>query len=383
MTPVGVIKGIIGLAGDAKNPVAQREALRSLGLGIVGAAGLTPLGFYLSKIGIITGANDSGNPDVNAVREQAGGGKYRFNTSALSRYAAAMLNLEGPDAAEKAAKYREGDSTLDYNKLQPIAMPLAIGAGLEGAKGKGTKGQLSQAGTEAFGSFYNMSTLKGVQDLFKTDFSGTIGEKAIKVPLSIAESFAKSFSPGFLAQEARRQDDVVRKTSFNDGIVKDVTDYYKSRMPSKLPFITIPEKFTSKSLPATITTLGETKKNAPGVVGSYLNPYKSQESTFNKAAAIVSDLIDRTGDEKLAPTAPDKKVTGKDSKTGQHVSLAIPAKRYAKLQQEIGQEITAKIVAMNKSFTDQQKATAISKIYKDVRAKYMDRVKRELGISVR
>jgi hypothetical protein len=367
MTPAGIIKGLFQLTSKSK--ASQREAIRTLSLGITGS-GISAVGYYLFNLGIITGANDSGDKDVDAIREQAGKGKYRFNQSGLMRYLSAMLDGEGSDAAEKAAKYQEGDHAFDYNKLQPLAFPLAIGASLGQNKAKPIAGKLGSAGSDAYGSLFGMSTLKGVQDVFQPQYGGTQGEKSLGVASRVAESFFKSFSPGGLAQEARRQDPIVRKTPYNNGIKEDVKGYFKSRTPGQ-----------SQSLPANKTTLGMNKMNAPGFSGQYANPYKSEVAAYSGAAVIISDLIDKTGDASLAPSAPEKKVEGKN-RAGDQVTIAIPQDRYEQLQEEVGHNIILKIAAISTSLTDAKKAEKIKEIYKTVRKKEMDKVKRELGIRV-
>lgn len=367
MTPGGIIKGLYQLS--SKSDASRREAIRTLSLGI-GGTGLSALGYYLSQLGIITGANDSGDKNVDAVRDQSAQGKYRFNTSALERYVTAMLSGKGAEAAEKAAQYQKGDKQFDYNKLQPLAFPLAIGAGLEDNKDKGIEGAVAGAGVDAYGSLYGMSTLKGVQDVFQPSYGGSMGEKALGVPTRLVESFLKSFSPGLLAQEARRQDPIQRKTAYNEGIKKDVGSYFKSRTPG-----------LSKTLPPNKTTLGQNKLNSPGIVGQYLNPYKSEIAPYNEAAVIVGKLIDSTGDKALAPSAPAKSVRGKN-RQGETVTVQIPQKRYTQLQEEIGSEITKRIIDMPTNLSDDQKADRVKKIYSFVREKYMNKVKHELGIKV-
>jgi len=368
MTPGGLIKGLFQLT--SKSDASRREAIRTLSLGLTGT-GLSALGYYLSQIGIITSDNDSGNKDLDALREQQGQGKYRFNTSGLMRYMKAMLNGEGPAAAEKAAKYQEGDKQFDYNKLQPLAFPLSIGAGLEKHKGEDIEQQLSGAGTSAYGSLYGMSTLKGVQDVFQPSYGGSMGEKALGVPSRIAESFLKSFSPGLLAQEAKRQDPYQRKVGYNNGIVQDTVDYFKSRTPG-----------LSQSLPINKTTLGQDKLNNTGIKGTYLNPYNSYNAPFNQAAVIIGDLIDKIGDESLAPKAPEKNVEGKDKITGAKVTITIPPKRYEQLQADVGNEIIRRILALPNTLSDEKKAERIKKIYSDVNEKERNKIKRELGIRV-
>jgi hypothetical protein len=367
LTPAGIIKGLFQLTSKSK--ASQREAIRTLSLGITGSGGIGVLGYYLSDLGIITGANDSGDKDVDAIREQAGLGKYRFNTSGMQRYLSALLEGEGDEAAERAAKYREGDKTFDYNKLQPLAFPFAIGASLGKNKQRTPLTRATSAAVDAYGSLYGMSTLKGVQDVFQPSYGGTVGEKALGAPSRIAESFFKSFSPSALAQEARRQDPIVRKTPYNDGIVNDVLGYYKSRTP-----------ILSKTLPANKTTLGLDKRNAPGFMGQYVNPYRSEVSAYSEAAVIITELIDKTGDTSIAPSAPQKKVTGKKRGTNESVTIAIEPDRYEQLQEELGQAIISKILSLPPGLSDEKKVDRIKKIYSDAREKEMNKIKKELGI---
>jgi hypothetical protein len=364
MTPGGIIKGLIQLS--SKSNATQREAIRTLSLGLTGT-GLSAVGFYLNQLGIITGSNDSGNKDVDNIRDQVGKGKYRFNTSALQRYVGALLDGKGADAAAKEAKYQEGDKQFDYNKLQPLAFPLAIGA--EASTLKGKPNQVTGTVSGAAGSLFGMSTLRGVQDVFQPQFGGTQGEKATGVLNRIGESFLKSFSPSMLAQEARRQDPVQRKTAYNDGIISDVSSYFKSRTPG-----------ISQSLPANKTTLGQDKLNAPGVAGQYLNPYKSEVARYTQAGQFIVDLMERTGDTSIAPTQPAKKVRGKNE-NDESVTIAIPPKRYEKLQEDIGNEIINRVMEIEGG-TDAELIEQLEGIYSEVRKEYMNEVKEELGLIV-
>lgn len=370
MTPAGIIKGMLQLVKSGTDPILQREAIRTLGLSITGTAGIGVLGYALSDLGIITGANDSGDRNVDAVREQAGRGKYRFNTSALQRYITALFSGEGPKAAREAAKYQEGDKQFDYNKLQPLAFPLAAGASFQENEKKGIGQALSASGKDAIGSLLGMSSLTGVQNILQKPYQGTEGDRSLNIVSNVVESYLKSFSPSLLAQEARRQDTTQRKTAYGEGIKKDVGQYFQSRFPGQ-----------SQKLLPNLTALGDEKKYAEGVSGQYLNPFRSEKANFNKAAVIVSDLIDRTGDMSLAPKAPDKKVSGKNAK-GEHVEITIPPNRYVKYQEEIGKEVTRQIIALG-SMSDADKADRIKDIYSKVKEKHRNIVKRELGIRVK
>jgi hypothetical protein len=382
MTPVGILNGTYRLI-VAKTPAEQRKAISNLMLGLTGS-GMGVLGYYLNKVGIITDGNDSGDKDLDAIREQAGNGAYRFNQSGLMRYLHAMFNGEGSEAAEAAAKYQEGDRTFDYNRMQPVTFPLAVGAGFrEGDEEGGAIKGLINAGTQGLGSVASMSALKSLQDAFNTPMSSgaTAGDKQLNWANRILESYVKSFSPSILAQQARLEDSTQRQTPYNKGLVTDVKGYYKSRTPSLGGLV--PEEYTSKSLPAKKTTLGQDKKNAAGVVGQYLNPYRSEVQNYSQAARIISDLVDKTGDTTIVPKAPPKTISGKDKATGVHGPKTIEPERYAQYQADIGNEITRKILELSPNLSDDAKIKKINSIYDDVTEKYRTRLKREMGISIK
>lgn len=119
--------------------------------------------------------------------------------------------------------------------------------------------------------------------------------------------------------------------------------------------------------------------NSPQVKGQYANPYKSEVAPYTEAAAIISDLIDRTGDSSLAPSAPDKKVSGKDRK-GVSQTLSIPQERYAKLQEDVGNEIIKNVMKISPTLSDAKKADKLKDIYSAARENGRNKVKRELGL---
>lgn len=361
MTPAGAIQGLYGII-RAKTPAEQRIAIHNLGLGVTGS-GLGALGWFLSDAGVITGSNDSGDKDLDALRDQAAKGKYRFNQDGAWRLLKSLLSGNGWEEAKSAAKYKEGDTTFDYNRLQPLTFPLAVGAGIQ-------EGGVKKGAAEGASSLLGMSSLTGLQNLFATAPGGSATDKNVGIAKKFVEGYLKSFSPSLLAQEARREDTTQRQTPYNKGILEDIKGYQQSRTPSLGGLI--PDKYSSKGLPAKVTTLGEDKKGAAGVWRNYGNPYRSDEQAFSKAASIISDLIDRTGNEKLAPSAPEKKIDlGAET-------VELDPKRYEKYQRDVGKEIATRVTALPKDLTDLQLTTLITNIQKNVKERQRNLIKAEL-----
>jgi hypothetical protein len=202
---------------------------------------------------------------------------------------------------------------------------------------------------------------------FRTNPGASGSEVPIQVGKNIAESFVKGFSPSALAQEARRQDPLQRDVPFGKSFTEDVGGYYKSRTPGM-----------SQSMPARQNNLGDYKTNTPGAVGQYANPLRSEETQYNTAAKVIHDLIERTGNEKLAPSALDKSVSGKLN--GKSTSIKLTPERYEKAQNDVGKEIARRIVALPSGLSDEQKAARIQDIYSNVKELERNKLKKELGL---
>lgn len=374
-TPAGILKGIYELSTMAKNPdISTRQIMNTFTKALAGTGGLTGTGYLLGELGIITGDSSSSSKDVQALEQDIGKGKFKFNTSAFGRMMGALVSGNISDI-ENASKYQEGDNQLNYNRLQPFAFPISMGATFaeqqrqaQAAEERGGEIPLSeQVGkslASAGQSLFDMSLLKGLQDAFDVQ----PGEGISGTAKRIGQSYAKSFSPSLLAQEARREDEDQRQVAFK-GLTAPVSEYYQSRLPG-----------VSKQLPPKVTTLGQTKKNEPGIIANYLNPLQSIKPQYNKASQIIYDVIQKTGDELLAPTPLDKNIRGKNAERVS-TTVTIPQRRYIEAQQRVGQEISKRIIDLPiNNLSPEDAATAIEKIYREERAKEREKLKVEFGL---
>lgn len=119
-SPIGFIRSIY----EAVRPVAggefrQKEAVDSLSRALLGT-GVMAAGYFLAQLGILSALPDD-DDDLNAMREASGFGKFRLNMSALKR-----ALMTGNWWTRQPAQ--AGDVTVNYDWLQPMAMPVAMGA---------------------------------------------------------------------------------------------------------------------------------------------------------------------------------------------------------------------------------------------------------------
>lgn len=380
-TPAGIVKGLfeINRLRAGSDIISKREIIKTFTSATAGGTGvLGGLGFILAGLGIVTGDYSSQSRDVQNIQDAVGEGKFRFNTTAFGRMFDALTS-GNVDNLKEVSQYRKGDHQFDYNKLQPLAFPFAAGAtfsdqqkmaGQAGARGEAypLSKQLGESGKSAAASLFGMSSLQGLTNTFRTKPGATGADIPIQIAQNIGESFIKGFSPSLVAQEARRQDHIQRETAFNQSFGEDVGSYFKSRTPG-----------LSQSLPPKITNLGDTKKNFPGVAGNYLNPLRSEKTQYNEAAQVLMELIQRTGNEELAPKPMDKSVTGKNSE-GMSTTVKLTPARYAKLQEDVGKQIAKLILELPKLMSDEEMSFRVEKIYEVIRGIERNKVKEELKL---
>ncbi|MFA9263153.1 MAG: hypothetical protein ACEQSB_07505, partial [Undibacterium sp.] len=127
-SPAGMIRTIFHAARPLFGKEFNQKAfVDSFSKSIVGTTGLVGTGMYLNNLGIIT-AKPSEKTDVRNMERMTGLGGYKINVSALKRFVGSGMN-------EDAAKLREGDTLVNYDWAQPVALGLSIGANIsEGGK---------------------------------------------------------------------------------------------------------------------------------------------------------------------------------------------------------------------------------------------------------
>jgi len=373
-TPAGFLKGIYQLSTMAKNPnITLAEIQNTFAKALFGSVALTGTGYVLGNLGILTGDTASKEKDMKALEADVGKGKFKFNTTAFARMMDALIH-GNVDQVKEVSQFQPGDNQLNYNKIQPLAFPIAAGATFatqkqqaEVAQARGEEGislrdQLLNSLAASGQSIYDMSFLKGLQDAFDVNPGEGIGGTLTQ----IGQNYLKSFAPSALAQEARRQD-VEQRQVTTQGLTEPVTQYFQSRLPGQ-----------SQQLPPKVTTLGETIKNTPGIIGNYLNPLQKSEAPYNQASKVIYDLIQKTGDEKLAPSPVEKTVTGK--KDNKSTTIKLTTKQIADLQQSTGKEIAKRVLTELKGLTPDKASAKLEKIYSDVREIERNKVKKELGL---
>jgi len=281
-SPLGYTKAaasIFDLATTGKNisPQTQRELAMQIGRATTGT-GLIALGMKLNDLGIISGADDSKDYDVNAFNQAEGLGNYKINTSALGRL------IKG-ESTEK----QSGDTIKSYNWAAPMTTPIAVGARLSAEKPGNPKDALKSLSEATWEEAVDLPTMFIIKKMM---YEGMRDDTNFTDILSVpAKEALPGFVPSIVRQTAQAIDPVIRETRTGES---PFTDKIKANIPA-LPFL--PKKYTSKGLPAKFDPLGREMKRTSGPIGSLLDPATTttyEPTDYGDKIRTISELTNET-----------------------------------------------------------------------------------------
>lgn len=191
----------------------QKEFVDAFSRATLGTAGLSALGFWLFGLGILTALPEE-DEDLERMRKDSGLGAYQINASALKR---AMLTGNWWTRQKPQAD----DVVVNYDWVQPLAMPLAMGAAvaqkrerdrLDGLQGKGSGlsgmlGMADAAGKAAVRTLEDQPLLMGLKRAM-----GDVGRHGGWGVLMQVLDAPAQFIPTFVRQVGQLMDNQVRET---------------------------------------------------------------------------------------------------------------------------------------------------------------------------
>lgn len=312
-SPIGFAKGLKQFYDSVKqqSPVKQREAILNLSRGITGS-GLILGGAFLAKNGIITG-NPESDPDIRALKRDAGEAPFSFNLSALGRL------LSG-----QSTEVRNGDITMNYDWLQPNAIQLSMGANMILNRKDANEG--INAGLESLASgietITNQPVLTGVQR-FVSAMNSSNGGGLGKAFQQLAVNTPSSFVPSILNQIGQLTDSTMRNP-----YAPDFKQEALNRVIARVPGL-------RNTLQPRIDQYGRTV-TAENLVGGnnafnvFLNPAFFRKVNLSPENQLVFDIFRRTGETQQAPRVAPEKITI----NGQQ--YAVTPEEYTRYQKYIG-----------------------------------------------
>ncbi|MFE4569941.1 hypothetical protein [Paenibacillus chitinolyticus] len=376
-SPAGFLKAAYEIAEPflKKGSIKTREDVITSAMRASVGTGITGFGYYLADIGIITGASEN-DRDVRELERQAGQSQYQINGSALERWAKELVTGNFKSMKE-AAKLREGDLLYNYDWAQPVSMAFSVGANLSESKKKNKKGlevgeSALSAAFESFTGGLNtiteQSVLKGVKDAFATN----PGEDNTVLGFlkNVGSGALSSFVPTAVNQINQYRDNTKRET-YDPSFIQKTINKAKVKVPG-----------LSDSLPQAVDTLGKGKTNYQdnSLWNVFLNPSFTSRYNVTPEAKKVVDLLNATGDKRIAPRMVDKYISGTDKTTKQSKKIDLSPDQFVRYQKTVGEEAARLIGKIQDNKSNDAKVKAMIDALGKAGEKGRKELKKELNL---
>ena len=240
-------------------------------------------GAALAKSGVVQGRPDT-DKDVNNMDRSIGGGPYTFNVSALTR------GFQGGN--------QPGDKILNYDWLQPTAIPVTMGANIANRKSAGDTAK-DLIGTVDAGvqTLVDQPVLQGLARLFGS--TGTQGRGLAETLLQTAQSVPSSFMPSLLNQVGQYTDPISRST-YDPNFLEGAKRQVMGRVPG-----------LRTNLEPNMDTFGNERKmyEDNNFFNVFFNPAFQRTYQPTPEAQLVLDLNQATGETSQFPRVAPRKIT--------------------------------------------------------------------------
>lgn len=292
-SPVGYAKAISKLA-QIKDVKSQREFAQAFGRATTGT-GLMSLGAMLYDQGLIVGEEAGLSAREKGLSTAEGKRGFKLNISALSRLAS------GGDA-----KIQPTDTLISFDALQPVTIPITVGANIqeEAKKGGLSKNKVaSKVSEKTFNEVLDLPALYTINQIYnESRKEGSTAFDVMTVPVKEAVS---GFVPALVRQTAQTIDPVVRETKGADS-----TETAKNKVLAQIPF-------ASKKLEPKITPTGKESKRDLGGLSAFLDPFKTTEYKPTGYTDKLKAIKELSGETKqfLPTVAPSTITIGKEKIT--------------------------------------------------------------------
>ena len=311
-TPLGFIRSSYEVMRPAfRRDFRQKEFVDSFSRALLGSGIAAATGYWLSHLGIVSAVGEE-DKDLEAMRKDSGYGKYRVNKSALKR---AMMS--GNWWMKQQAQ--PGDVMVNYDWLQPVAMPVAMGAEiyhqqemqrLDASQGKDSAvppslRAFAAGGFAAVKTLEDQPLLTGITRAARDVGQDGVGKGIAKQSLAAPGMFV----PTALSQINQLFDNKMRVTNAGDPV-----DQAAAQIISRIPGL-------SEKYPVKYNAFGEAQERYQYGGNSFfnvmLNPAFVTRVKANPALQEIEHVYAATGDKEVIP----KQAPVKLQLAGQSVEL--------------------------------------------------------------
>jgi len=296
----------------------------------LGTGSLMLAGYQLAKIGVLTGAPDH-NKDIEAMRRASGWGAFRINLSELKRRALSM------NWWAKSHIPEDGDVIINYNWLEPIAFPIAMGADIAQSqdhreidlkRGKITSNAIVSAAGAGVQSVLEHPMLQNLSRSFSALTEGRVDDFAVDLLGNVPGNFV----PSLVRQTSQYMDNTVRETRGGTVAEKEA-----NRILSLLPGI-------SQKYPPRYDVFGEAMQRYNygnnSLINVFFNPAMVSKFKNNPELAEMYRIYEASG-------------------TSEHLQKNVPARLFINGKQV---QLTNDQVAAYQRYVGQQASAAITRV---------------------
>lgn len=377
-SPLGFAKAIFQanqVLRSRTTDLTRADVIQSVTRALFGS-GLTGVGLWLAHKGILRGESPA-DRDVRELERQSGLSQYQLNGSALQRVLGAMVTGNLADV-DKAAKMQSGDTLWQYEWAQPMSIPLALGANVvqerrqaerASMKNENPEGALKSSidvTTGALNTLLNTSVLQGLQQAF--DLPPGEENKVKAIATNVIKQVPGMFVPSMVNRINQSLDPTVRET-YSPNFVEQVFNPSQSRIPG-----------LAQQLPQRVNTLGAPQTRPNSFFDAFLTPSQRAQFKPTAEAKFVMDLLAETGDERVAPRAVPRYITGIDPLSKQNKRIELTGEQLTKYQTIVGQETAKRLGRISPNASTEAKVKAVLKALNDAGEVGRKQMKKELGL---
>lgn len=280
---------------------------------------------------------------------------------------------------KNAAQYQNGDKLMPYAWLQPAALSLAMGVDANKALNDRKLG-VDKSSFEVALNALSGGLKSMLEQPLVTGIKQVVGVRSWNDVGKIFKGVPSSFVPA-LSGQARDFTDNATRSTYDPSMLKEVLNMVKNRIPG-----------LASDLPQTYSNLGTPDERIQGgqalsagqFGNAFLNPAKFSAYTVTPEAKLVMDLIDKTGETKVAPRTVSKKITVEDPITKKNKSIELSNEQYTTLQRNVGQATADGLRKMQAYLTDpskkdDDKVKRVVKLLSDVGDKARNDLRKKMG----
>lgn len=365
-SPAGILKAVKQAYDVLRNPntdLTRADVISSVSRAIMGS-GMGAIAYWLADKGAMFGQSNK-DSETRKLQQMAGIRDFQINGSAVLRMLEAAATGGDVDAA---AKLQEGDTLWAYEWAQPSSMPMAIGSNIHQSvkQGQGPLQTTSEAALSGFSTLFNSSVLSGIREAFQIPPGEDNAVKAIG--MNLVKQAPSMFTPSIVRNINTFLDNKLRESYTPDEALK-IVNPARSGIPGQ-----------AQQMPQRVDTFGKPMTRPNSFIDVFVSPSDRSKYEPTPEAQFVLDLLNETGDTRVAPRAVPKYLSGKDIKTGLNRKVDLTPEQYVKLQTIVGEETAKRIMKINPNLSTEKKVERVLKAMDEAGKIGRNHLKKELGL---